>query len=72
MSGSKMEMTKEALELFIQSLPAGAPFEIILFGSNYKLLSGESSGFKNNDATVKRVKQLIMNIGANMGGTEIY
>jgi Mg-chelatase subunit ChlD len=35
MGGQKMEMTKEALKLFIQSLPAGCKFEIISFGSNY-------------------------------------
>ena len=72
MSGSKMEMTKEALELFIKSLPAGAPFEIILFGSSYKLLSGNASGFKNNDETVNSVIQLIRKIGADMGGTNIF
>jgi von Willebrand factor A domain-containing protein 5 len=39
MSGKKMEMTKEALKLFIQSLPPGCLFEIISFGSDYSLAS---------------------------------
>jgi len=30
-----MEMTKEALKLFIKSLPAGCMFEIISFGTKY-------------------------------------
>jgi len=33
MSGSRMEITKEALKLFIQSLPVGSTFAIIGFGS---------------------------------------
>lgn len=72
MSGSKIEMTKEALELFIQSLPAGCTFEIVLFGSNFKLMSDGGAGFKNNDATVKDVREKIKTIFANMGGTEIF
>jgi von Willebrand factor A domain-containing protein 5 len=39
MSGQKMEMTKEALKLFIQSLPPGCLFEIISFGSSYSFAS---------------------------------
>jgi von Willebrand factor A domain-containing protein 5 len=39
MSGKKMEMTKEALKLFIQSLPPGCLFEIISFGSKFSLAS---------------------------------
>jgi uncharacterized protein with von Willebrand factor type A (vWA) domain len=35
MQGEKMEMTKEALKLFIKSLPAGCRFEIISFGHSF-------------------------------------
>lgn len=67
-----MDMTKEALKLFIQSLPAGCQFEIISFGSAYKVASKDSKGFNNTDAVVKSIKNEIDSYDANMGGTEIY
>jgi len=39
MSGSKMETTKEALILFLKSLPTGSNFEIINFGTDFDLMS---------------------------------
>ncbi len=39
MDGEKMETTKQALILFIKSLPSDSLFEIISFGNNYKCLS---------------------------------
>jgi hypothetical protein len=33
MSGRRMEITKEALKLFIQSLPVGCTFAILGFGT---------------------------------------
>ncbi len=39
MSGQKMDMTNEALKLFIQSLPAGCTFEVISFGTDYSVSS---------------------------------
>lgn len=39
MSGSKMETTKQALILFLKSLPRNSMFEVIGFGSTYNLLS---------------------------------
>ena len=35
MSGSRIDVTREALKLFIQSLPVGSQFAIIGFGSNH-------------------------------------
>ena len=35
MSGARMETCKEALKLFLRSLPVGSKFAIISFGSNY-------------------------------------
>ena len=35
MAGSRMNITKEALRLFIMSLPADSSFAIISFGSQY-------------------------------------
>ena len=56
MSGSKMEMTKEALKLFIQSLPSGCLFEIVSFGSNFIYLSKDKNGSINNDVNLEIVR----------------
>ena len=42
MSGSSMNLAKEALLVFIHSLPVSSYFNVILFGSNYKSLFPES------------------------------
>ena len=47
-------------------------FEIISFGTRYKVSSPASKGYKNEDGTIKRVKAEIDTYGADMGGTEIY
>ena len=72
MSGKKMDMTKEALKLFIQSLPAGCMFEIISFGTRYTVSSKGKSGYHNDDKSVKQIKAEIDLYTADMGGTEIY
>ena len=38
MYGDSIEITKEALTLFTQSLPAGSVFQIISFGSKFELM----------------------------------
>ena len=45
MSGSKMETTKEALLLFLKSLPTGSRFEIINFGTEFDFMSKTKEGF---------------------------
>lgn len=72
MNGPKMNMTRDALNLFIQSLPPGCTFEIVSFGSKFEFLSKKGEGFINNTQTVKNVKTSISQFAANMGGTGIY
>lgn len=48
-----MEKTREAMKLFIQSLPAGSKFEIISFGSSYKALSHRGEGFTLTDENIR-------------------
>eukprot|EP00347_Sterkiella_histriomuscorum_P014103 403362158 len=72
MRGKKMDMTKEALKLFIASLPSGSLFEIISFGGKFNPTSFRGEGFNNTDKEVKNVKQKIDFFLADMGGTNIY
>ena len=55
MSGSKMETTKEALVLFLKSLPSDAHFDIVSFGSKFVHMCKESSdGLTYTDKNVER------------------
>ena len=72
MSGSKMKTTKEALVLFLKSLPLGSYFEIISFGYNFETMSGGNIGFKYDDKTLKLAIDKIINFSANLGGTNIW
>ena len=37
MSGTSMEVAKEALKLFMQSLPVNSKFSIVSFGSRFEV-----------------------------------
>jgi len=69
MSGSSMNLAKEALQVFIHSLPVSSYFNVILFGSSYKSLFPESRIY--DDHTFQDAKTSIQGISANLGGTEI-
>ena len=52
MSGSRVETAKEALKVFLRSLPVGCSFSLISFGSNMELLHLPNYGgpiYKYND-----------------------
>ena len=68
MSGRRMEITKEAMKLFMQSLPPRSSYAIISFGSSFSI-SGvhEYSTINLQDAIYQ-----ISDMRADMGGTEIY
>ena len=44
-----MQIAKDALKLFIKSVPFGASFEVVSFGSDYKVSSIDKLGYVNND-----------------------
>ena len=48
MSGSSMNLAKEALLLFIHSLPVSSYFNVILFGSSHKSLFPKSRNYDDN------------------------
>lgn len=49
MSGGKMNITNEALVLFLKSLPVDSMFEIISFGDKYEHMSPYKQGYKYTD-----------------------
>ena len=72
MAGSRVETAKEALKLFLRSLPVGCSFSLISFGSHSEVFQlGSSSIFKYNDETSAQVISKLMTFKANLGGTNI-
>ena len=72
MDGSKMEVTKEAVVLFLKSLPPSARFDIISFGSTFSHMCKDSSGFEYNDVNVQNAITHVKRFSADLGGTEIF
>ena len=70
MDGSKMDNAKEALKLFVSSLPKESYFNIISFGSSYMGLY--ESPVIYTDKNIKFALDHINSMNANMGGTELY
>ena len=69
MSGKSINLAKEALHLFLHSLPMDCYFNIVCFGSSFQSLFPES--MKYDDITLDAAKKLAANLSANLGGTEI-
>ena len=69
MSGSRITIALKALELFIQSLPAGSYYQIIGFGSDYKVY--DDSPKEYNLDNIKKSLEMIKKLSANLGGTNI-
>lgn len=69
MEGSRIALARQALQIFLKSLPVGAMFNICSFGSNYSFLWPRSVAYsqKTLDEAVEHVRTL----QANYGGTEM-
>lgn len=61
---------REAMQLFLRSLPEDCFFNIIGFGSSYEKFFPQSKRY--DDETLRMATQHISQITANLGGTEIY
>ena len=73
MTGKPIDVTKEALLLFMNSLPAESEVEIVSFGSNFDYVANEGEKtFKYNNDTAKTLKREIMSFQANYGGTRMF
>ena len=69
MGGKSIELVKQALLLFIQSLPAGSYFQLIGFGTSFKKYNEQPVEY--NQANVSNIIKVINDLKANMGGTNI-
>jgi hypothetical protein len=74
-SGSMLEENKiiyarQAMLLFLKSLPVNCYFNIIRFGSKYETLFTDITAVYNNE-NAQQAEQLINNIEANFGRTEL-
>ena len=69
MSGQSIELVKQSLLLFIQSLPANSYFQLIGFGSSFKKYNEEPVIY--NKENVENIINIINNLKADLGGTNI-
>ena len=67
---NKIGLARQAMLLFLKSLPIGCHFNIIRFGSNYKSLFNDMTTIYNED-NVREAEQLMNNMNADLGGTEL-
>ena len=70
MSGERIELAKEALILFLQSLPENSLFNVVSFGGSYKKMF--ESSLKYGEETLNQALSEIKTFKANMGGTDIF
>jgi len=73
MAGRRMDITKEAMKLFIKSLPVGCTFAILGFGSasEFVLFNRVDAIWTYNDQTLSSILAEISNFKADLGGTDI-
>ena len=70
MYGTPIELVKKSLLLFIQSLPKKSYFQLIGFGTVYKKYNEKPVKYTNKN--VKIIKDIIKDLNADLGGTNIY
>jgi hypothetical protein len=67
---NKTELTRQAMLLFLKSLPVDCYFNIIRFGSQYKSLFTDITAIYNEE-NAQKAEQLITGMKADLGGTEL-
>ena len=70
MGGTPIKVAKEALKLFIKSIPEGSKFNVVSFGSNFESIWNESQDYSNEN--VDEALSKVSAFDADLGGTEIY
>ena len=69
MSGSAIRLVSESLLFFLQSLPKDSYFQLIGFGSTFKKINNKPLLY--NKENVKNTMDIIKNLKADLGGTDI-
>ena len=69
MRGKSIDLVKQSLLLFIQSLPPGSYFQLIGFGTSFKKYNEEPVEY--NQENVTKIINVINGLKADMGGTNI-
>lgn len=69
MTGSSMNLAKEALQVFLKSLPVGVKFNICSFGSHHSFLFPRSASYSQD--TLATAIRHTAGLSANYGGTKI-
>ena len=69
MQGQSITLAREALVLFLHSLPSDSTFNIVRFGSSMEKLFPESQPY--SDSTLASALLMAENLKADLGGTEI-
>ena len=69
MDGEPIELVKQSLLIFIQSLPPGSYFQLIGFGSTFKKYNEKPIEY--NTKNVEEIKNIIYKLDADFGGTNI-
>ena len=70
MRGKSIELVKQALILFMQSLPPKSYFQLIGFGSTYEKYNQKPVEY--NKENVESIMQTINQLKANKGGTNLF
>ena len=70
MSGERIELCKNSLLLFLQSLNEKCYFLLIRFGSTYEYYTDKPLEY--NKINIKNIMDKIKNLSADKGGTELY
>ncbi|CAF3863968.1 unnamed protein product, partial [Rotaria magnacalcarata] len=69
---NRIDLARDALLLFIRSIPVGAHFNIIRFGSDYKILFNYTNMTTMYDQhTAQGAEDLARSMRADLGGTEL-
>lgn len=69
MGGSSMDLAKEALQVFLKSLPVGVKFNICSFGTEYDFLFPRSASYSQD--TLATATRHAARLSADYGGTEM-
>ena len=69
MQGKSITLVKQALLLFIKSLPIGSFFQLIGFGTSFRKYNNVPAEY--NEENVNEIINIINNMQADMGGTNI-